>query len=97
MISNRQLERKQTVSVKKGVNIVDLRCGIESGLSAGEWLNLIEEIKLLYLMLCHPKEQIAHKEEQCKLTSGGSSLQISIAGKKHAVELWKCSSYTYYL
>jgi len=33
------------------------------------------------------QEQTRHKEEQCKLTSGGSSLQVSIAGKKHAEEL----------
>lgn len=66
---------------------MDLRCSIEGGLSAGEWLNLIEEIKLLYPMLFHPKEHTGHKEEQCKLTSGGSSLQVSIAGKNYAVEL----------
>lgn len=36
---------------------MDLRSGIEGGLSAGEWLNLTEEIKLLYPMLCHPKSR----------------------------------------
>lgn len=36
---------------------MDLRFGIEGGLSAGEWLNLTEEIKLLYPMLCHPKSR----------------------------------------